>query len=84
MRQLVLWKLVTLDGFCLGAKDERPFYEFFSGWKRNAYKNEQSKAVGTLLFGRNTFEGRPPCHAGYDLFRPGPLRPEVSTRRQAM
>lgn len=61
MRRLILWEIATLDGFCAAEKDDDPFFELFSNAEIQTYSVEQNQTVGTLLFGRKTYEGM----AGY-------------------
>jgi dihydrofolate reductase len=58
MRRLVIWNLVTLDGFY-----DRPepwnldFHLSVWGDELEAFSIEQSREIGTLLFGRRTHQG---------------------------
>jgi dihydrofolate reductase len=58
MRRLVIWNLVTLDGFY-----DRPepwnldFHMSVWGDELEAFSIEQSREIGTLLFGRKTHQG---------------------------
>jgi dihydrofolate reductase len=58
MRRVVVWNLMSLDGRFEG---ERPwdlgFHEGVWGPELEAFSLEQGKEVGTLLFGRATFDG---------------------------
>lgn len=58
MRRLVIWNMVTLDGFY-----DRPepwnldFHLTVWGDELEAFSIEQSQKIGTLLFGRKTHQG---------------------------
>lgn len=58
MRRLIAWNLMTLDGFF---EDRSPwdlgFHETVWGDELEAFSLEQGKEIGTLLFGRRTYEG---------------------------
>lgn len=58
MRKLIMWNMVTLDGFFEGA--QRWDLDFHSaGWgeELQRFSNEQMGAADLLLFGRVTYEG---------------------------
>ena len=58
MRRLVTWDLMTLDGGFGGpAPWSLGFHTAVWGDELEAYSLEQLDEVGTLLFGRRTFEG---------------------------
>ncbi len=58
LRKLIMWNLVTLDGFFEGAKSwELDFHEYVWGEELEKFSIEQSKSIGMLLFGRVTYEG---------------------------
>lgn len=62
MRKLIMWNLVTLDGFFEGPKSwEIDWHEYVWGEELEQYAIEQSKSTDMLLFGRVTYEGM----AGY-------------------
>lgn len=62
MRKLIIWNLVTLDGFFEGPKSwDIDWHEQAWGDELELLSMEQSKAAGMLLFGRVTYEGM----AGY-------------------
>lgn len=58
MRKLVVWNLMTLDGHFEGpAPWDLAFHNSVWGEELEAYSLEQAKEIGTLLFGRRTYEG---------------------------
>ena len=58
MRRLVTWNLMTLDGFFEGAEPwSLGFHQSVWGDELEAYAIEQLGEVGTLLFGRKTYQG---------------------------
>ena len=58
MRRLVVWNLMSLDGFFEGAKSwELDFHMTSWGEELEAFSLEQAKEIGTLLFGRTTYQG---------------------------
>ena len=58
MRKLIMWNMVTLDGFFEGPKSwEIDWYEYVWGDEMDQLSLEQSKSIGMLLFGRVTYEG---------------------------
>jgi dihydrofolate reductase len=62
MRRLVAWDLMTLDGYFEGRNPwDLAFHETVWGDELEAFSLEQGKEIGTLLFGRRTYEGM----AGY-------------------
>src|SRR5437899_6585972 len=62
MRKLIMWNLVTLDGFFEGPKSwDIDWHDTIWGEELEKYSVEQSKSTGMLLFGRVTYEGM----AGY-------------------
>ena len=58
MRRLVMWNLQTLDG-CFEGKEpwDLDFHEAAWGDELQQFSLEQAKEVGTLLYGRATYEG---------------------------
>jgi dihydrofolate reductase len=58
MRRLVMWNLQTLDG-CFEGKEpwDLEFHETAWGDELKQYSLEQIREVGTLLYGRATYEG---------------------------
>lgn len=62
MRKLIMWNLVTLDGFFEGsAKWDLGFHESVWGAELEQLSLDQLRVADTLLFGRVTYEGM----AGY-------------------
>jgi dihydrofolate reductase len=62
MRRVIVWNLVTLDGFFEGPRSwDIDWHESVWGDELEQLSMEQSRAAGTLLFGRVTYEGM----AGY-------------------
>ncbi len=62
MRKVIMWNLVTLDGFFEGSKSwEIDWHDYAWGEELEKFSIEQSKSIGTLLFGRVAYEGM----AGY-------------------
>ncbi len=58
MRNLIMWNLMTLDGFFEGQKSwELDWHEYVWGDELERFSIEQSKSVGMLLFGRVTYLG---------------------------
>ena len=58
MRKLIMWNMVTLDGFFEGAKPwEIDWHDYVWGEELEKFSVEQSKSICTLLFGRVTYEG---------------------------
>lgn len=58
MRRLVTWNLMTLDGYFEGREPwSLGFHESVWGDELERFSIEQLGEVGTLLFGRKTYEG---------------------------
>lgn len=58
MRRVIMWNLVTLDGFFEGPKSwEIDWHEYVWGEELEQLSLEQSKSIGELLFGRVTYQG---------------------------
>jgi dihydrofolate reductase len=58
MRRLVVWNLMSLDGYFEGRNAwDLGFHETVWGDELMAFSLEQGKEIGTLLFGRRTYEG---------------------------
>lgn len=58
MRRLVMWNLLTLDGCFDGAQPwQLDFHLTAWGEELEAYSKAQLAEIGTLLFGRVTYEG---------------------------
>ena len=55
MRKLIMWNMVTLDGYFEGAKSwELDWLEYVRGEELEQFSIEQSKSADMLLFGRVT------------------------------
>jgi dihydrofolate reductase len=58
MRKLIMWNLITLDGYFEGAKNwDLPWHERFWGEELERFSLEQLESADALLFGRVTYEG---------------------------
>ncbi len=58
MRRLIVWNMVTLDGFFEGPKPwDLGWHELGWGEELERLSIEQTSAAGALLFGRVTYEG---------------------------
>lgn len=58
MRKLIMWNMVTLDGFFEGARPwDIGFHDAGWGEELQRFSNEQMSAADLLLFGRVTYEG---------------------------
>ena len=58
MRKLIMWNMVTLDGFFEGAQPrDIDFHSAGWGEELQRFSNEQMGAADLLLFGRVTYEG---------------------------
>jgi len=58
MRKVIMWNMVTLDGFFEGPKSwDIDWHEYAWGEELEQLSIEQSKSVGMLLFGRVTYQG---------------------------
>jgi len=58
MRRLVAWNVMTLDGYFEGAEPwSLDFHMTVWGDELQAFSLEQGAEIGTLLFGRRTYEG---------------------------
>ena len=58
MRKLITWDLMTLDGYFEGPSPwSLDFHTMVWGDELEAFSLKQLDEVGTLLFGRRTFEG---------------------------
>jgi dihydrofolate reductase len=58
MRKIVLWDVMTLDGYFEGVKPwDLGFHNTVWGKELEDFSLEQAKDIGTLLFGRKTYEG---------------------------
>lgn len=58
MRKLIMWNMVTLDGFFEGAQPwDIEFHNAGWGDELQRFSNEQMSTADLLLFGRRTYEG---------------------------
>ena len=58
MRRLIMWNLVTLDGFFEGPFSwEIDWHDYVWGEELEQFSIEQSKSADMLLFGRVTYQG---------------------------
>ena len=58
MPKLIMWNLQTLDGFFVGARPwDLDFHEAAWGDELQQFSLEQLAEVGTVLYGRATYEG---------------------------
>jgi dihydrofolate reductase len=58
MRRLVVWNVMTLDGYFEGTSPwDLGFHETVWGDELEGFSLEQGREIGTLLFGRRTYEG---------------------------
>ena len=58
MRKLIMWDLITLDGYSEGARNwDLPWHERVWGEELERFSIEQLQSADMLLFGRVTYEG---------------------------
>jgi dihydrofolate reductase len=58
MRRLVVWNVMTLDGYFEGKTPwDLGFHETVWGDELEKFSLDQGEEIGTLLFGRRTYEG---------------------------
>ena len=58
MRRLIMWNLITLDGYFEGAKPwDLPWHERVWGDELERFSLEQLGSADALVFGRMTYEG---------------------------
>lgn len=58
MRRVIMWNMVTLDGFFEGKESwEIDWHEYVWGEELERFSIEQSQSIGMLLFGRVTYQG---------------------------
>ena len=58
MREVIMWNVMTLDGYFEGTTSwSIDWHELVWGEDLERFSLEQLKDVGTLLFGRTTYEG---------------------------
>jgi dihydrofolate reductase len=56
MRRLIMWNLMTLDGFVAGERGDISWHEDVWGEELERFSIEQGEEIGALLFGRVTYE----------------------------
>jgi dihydrofolate reductase len=58
MRKLIMWNLITIDGYFEGTKNwDLPWHEQLWGEELERFSLEQLESTDLLLFGRVTYEG---------------------------
>jgi dihydrofolate reductase len=58
MRKLIMWNVVTLDGYFEGEKNwDLGFHELVWGKELEDFSNEQLKSADMLIFGKTTYRG---------------------------
>ncbi len=58
MRKLIMWNLITLDGYFEGEKPwDLSFHELVWGKELEDFSNEQLASGDMLVFGENTYKG---------------------------
>lgn len=58
MRMLIMWNLITLDGYFEGAKNwDLPWHERVWGEELERFSLDQLQSAEMLMFGRVTYEG---------------------------
>lgn len=58
MRKVIMWNVMTLDGFFEGSKPwDLDFHNSVWGDELEQFSLEQLRATGILVFGRKTYEG---------------------------
>src|SRR5215216_2132481 len=58
MSKLIMWNIITLDGYFEGEKNwELPFLEIVWGSEMERFSLEQLNSTSYLVFGRTTYEG---------------------------
>ncbi len=58
MSKLIMWNIITLDGYFEGEKNwELPFLEIVWGSEMERFSLEQLNSTDYLVFGRTTYEG---------------------------
>lgn len=58
MRKLIMWNVVTLDGYFEGEKNwDLSFHELIWGKEIEDFGNEQLKSADMLIFGERTYKG---------------------------
>jgi dihydrofolate reductase len=58
MRKLIMWNVITLDGFFEGKEPwDLSFHELVWGDELESFSTEQLDSAGGLIFGERTYEG---------------------------
>jgi dihydrofolate reductase len=58
MRKLIMWNVITLDGYFEGEKNwDLSFHEYVWGKELENYSIEQLKSADMLIFGERTYKG---------------------------
>ena len=58
MRKLIMWNIITLDGYFEGEKNwDLDFHETIWGQELETFSLEQLNSADLLVFGRRTYEG---------------------------
>src|ERR1051326_5480311 len=58
MKKLIMWNLVTLDGYFEGEKTwDLNFHDLVWGKELEEFSSEQPKSVDVLIFGKRTYDG---------------------------
>lgn len=58
MRQLIMWNIITLDGYFEGSQSwDLPFHQLVWGDELEKFSIEQLRSADYLVFGRVTYEG---------------------------
>lgn len=58
MRKLIMWNVITLDGYFEGEKNwDLSFHELVWGKELENFSKEQLKSVDMLIFGETTYKG---------------------------
>lgn len=57
MAKLIMWNLMTLDGFFSGPGGDLDFMQYAWGPELESFIHEQATGYGTIVFGRATYEG---------------------------
>ena len=62
MRKLIMWNVVTLDGYFEGEKNwDLNFHEFVWGKELEDFSLTQLKSADMLVFGKTTYKGMADC-----------------------
>jgi len=57
MARLIMWNLISLDGYFEGPNSDLSFMQYAWGPELEAFVNEQANGFGTIVFGRKTYDG---------------------------